>query len=75
MIKKSLFYLLYKIHSRIFTDKNDFLKINKVTNAREHIKKINYIRILINELLFNRTININKIKNIKVIKISFKKNN
>jgi hypothetical protein len=71
--EKNPFYLLYKIYFRILVDENDFLKTNVITNEKKRIIKINYAKILINKLLFNRAIKINKIKNIKIIKTSFEK--
>jgi hypothetical protein len=72
--KKSLFYLLYKIYSKISVNENDSLKTDVIADEKKRIVKINYAKILVNELLFNRAIKINKIKNIKVVKTSFEKN-
>jgi hypothetical protein len=71
--KKNLFYLLYKVYFRISVNENDSLKTDVIANEKKRIVKINYARILINELLLNKAIKINKIKDIKIVKTSFEK--
>jgi hypothetical protein len=72
--KKNPFYLLYKVYFRILVNENDSLKTNIIADEKKRIVKINYARILVNKLLFNKAIKINKIRDTKVIKTSFEKN-
>ena len=73
--KKSSFYLLYKIHSWISADNNESKRTDEIQNSEKHIKQMNHVKMLINELLLNRTLKIKKIRDVKMIQTCFEKNN
>ena len=62
IIKKSSFYLLYKIHSWISADDNELKRIDEIQNSEKCIKQMNYVKMLTNELLLNRVLKMKKSK-------------
>ena len=75
VIKKSSFYLLYKIHFRILSDDNLLISSNvSVTDSEKWINQVNHVKMMINELLLNQVIQTQWIKNSVVTKLQLKKN-
>ena len=75
VIKKSSFYLLYRIHSWISVNNNKSKKTDEIQNSKKHIEQMNHVKILINKLLLNRALKTKKIRDIKMIQTHFKKSN
>ena len=73
-MKKSSFYLLYRIHSQIFVNDNELKRTDEIQNLEKHIEQMNYIKMLTNELLLNRALKTKRIKDVKMIQTHFKKN-
>ena len=73
IMKKSSFYLLYKIHFQIFINNNELKRTDKIQNSKKYIKQMNHVKMLTNKLLLNKTLKIKKIKNVKMIQTCFKK--
>ena len=67
IMKKSSFYLLYKVHSQIFVNDNELKKTDEIQNSKKCIEQMNHIKMLINKLLLNKVLKTKKIKNVKMI--------